>query len=258
MSEEVKNASMSVPRVIIIIFVVNFLQTFLTSLTLAYHIPSIEEALGDASTYPAIYVIRQSMSTVWLTVLLTIICALLWVGVVSYLAAVSRDLFAFARDNGLPYSAWIAKVDPKRHVPTNAYIVSGVFSCLLSLIYIGSPVAFYAITSLYVVAIIGCYVMSSGCMLWRRIYYPETLPFAQWSLGRWGIPVNTAAVVFGLWSFFWSFWPQSTPVTPSLFNWSSPIFVATIICSLIYYFVVGHKRYDGPVVLVEARKRHLA
>lgn len=258
MSEEVKNASMSVPRVMIIIFIVNFLQTFITSLTLVYHIPSIEESLLDPSTYPAIYVIKQSMSTAWVTVLLTIICALLWVGVISYLAAVSRDLYAFSRDNGLPYSAWIAKIDPKLHTPTNAYIFSGVFACIFSLIYIGSPVAFYALTSLYVVAIIGCYVISSSCMLWRRIYYPETLPFAQWSLGRWGVPVNAAAVVFGLWSFFWSFWPQSTPVIVSLFNWSSPIFVATIIISLIYYFVAGRKRYDGPVVLVEGRKRHMA
>lgn len=254
MSEEVRNASSSVPKVMVIIFIVNFAQTFLTVITLAYHLPDVPTALEDTTTYPALYVIKQSMSTTWVTVLLVVICALLWVGNISYLAAVSRDLFAFARDQGLPFSKWLATVDQKKKVPTNAYIFGGVFSSLLSLIYIGSPVAFYAITSLCVVALIGCYVISISCVLWRRIYYPETLPHAQWSLGKWGIPINTAAVIYGTWGFFWSFWPQESPVTASGFNWSSPIFVLTLAISIIYYFAIGRKQYKGPVALVEGRK----
>lgn len=63
------------------------------------------------------------------------------------LKQVTRDAFAFARDKGLPFSDWIGAVHPRKRVPINATIVSTVISALLALIYIGSPLAFYAITS---------------------------------------------------------------------------------------------------------------
>ena len=83
-----------------------------------------------------------------MTVILVIVVLLLVCSNIAYLAAVTRDLFAFARDQGLPFSAWIAKVDEKRNIPQNACIVTSAISVGLALIYIGSPVAFYAITSL--------------------------------------------------------------------------------------------------------------
>lgn len=72
--------------------------------------PDLEAALGDPSYYPAVHVIRSSMSVAWTTVVLVmIICLLIWANV-TYLTAVSRDLWAFARDGGVPLSGWISKV----------------------------------------------------------------------------------------------------------------------------------------------------
>ncbi|KAJ4146006.1 hypothetical protein LMH87_004836 [Akanthomyces muscarius] len=258
MSEEVRQASESVPKVMLAVLFFNFLETLIVVVTLGYHMPVVQDALDDASTYPVIHVLMKSMSLPWVTVLLAIMCLLLTLGNVSYLAAVSRDLFAFARDDGLPFSKWLSKVDQKRKIPTNAYIFCGVFSSLLSLIYIGSPVAFYAITSLGSVAVLQCYCLSIGCILWRRVFQPDTIPAARFSLGRWGVPVNCAAVLFSFWSFFWSFWPQTNHPTAAGFNWASPIFSAVIIGAMVYYFIIGRKRYAGPVALVEGRKEHLS
>lgn len=83
----------------------------------------------------------------------------------------------------------------------NAIYVTGLFSFLLSLIYIGSEVAFYAITSLFTVALLQCYMFSIGSILWRRIYLPETIPECSFGLGRWGIPINATAVIWCAWSF---------------------------------------------------------
>lgn len=258
MSEEVRQASESVPKVMLAVLLLNFLETLLVVITLGYHMPNVGDALDDPSTYPAIHVLMASMPLPWVNVILAIMCLLLTLGNISYLAAVSRDLFAFARDNGLPFSGWLAKVDQKRKIPTNAYIFCGVFSSLLSLIYIGSPVAFYAITSLGSVAVLQCYSLSIGCILWRRICQPDTIPAARFSLGRWGIPVNCAAVIFSIWSFFWSFWPQTNNPTAASFNWASPIFSAVIIGAMIYYCIAGRKKYFGPVTLVEGRKEHVS
>lgn len=254
MAEEVRNASVSIPRVMMASWVFNYITIFIALITIAYHMPDIDLALEEPTEYPVIYVIRQSMSLPWQNVVLVVILLLLIFGNLSYLASVTRDLFAFARDQGLPFSNWIGKVDERRSIPTNACIVTGTTTSLLSLIYIGSPVAFYAVISLSTVAILQCYCFSIGCLLWRRIAHPETIPPAPFSLGKWGVPVNIAAVLFSLWSFFWCFWPQEYPVTAEGFNWAAPLFGFTAIISFVYYFAGGRKKYDGPVVLVEGRK----
>lgn len=254
MAEEVKDAARSVPKAMMSIYLVNFCLIFPAILTICYHIPVVADALNDPTLYPTIYVLRQSMSDVWITVILVVIVALLICSNITYLAAVSRDLYAFSRDQGLPFSGWISAVDKKRSIPRNACLVTCICSVCLALIYLGSPVAFYAITSLLTVALLQCYCLSIGCLLWRRIRHPETLPRARFSLGKFGIPINALAVTYALWAFFWSFWPQYYPVTAATFNWSSVIFVAVLLVAVIYYIAVGRKRYTGPVALVEGRK----
>ncbi|KAK5747490.1 hypothetical protein LTR17_000131 [Elasticomyces elasticus] len=254
--EEIKDAAYSVPRVMIAVYVINACIIFPGVLTVVYHIDDVNAALNDPTTYPAIYVLRGAMSVGWITVILVLIALLNVASNIVYLAAVTRDLFAFARDRGLPFSPWISKIDAKRHIPVNACILSSVFACLLALICIGSPLAFYAITSLGAVALLQCYSLSIGCVLWRRLNYPDTLPPAQFSLGRWGVPVNAAAVMYGSWSCFWACWPQTVPVTAAGFNWASPIFLAVLLVALAYFLFTARKTYVGPVTEVEGRKEH--
>lgn len=95
------------------------------------------------------------------------------------------------------------------------------------------------------------YGLSIGCVLLRRITRPETLPKARWSLGRWGVPINVGGLLYAIFVFFWSFWPNATPVTAETFNWSVLIFMAVAVTSFIMYMVQGRKVYHGPVTLVE-------
>ncbi len=77
----------------------------------------------------------------------------------------------------------------------------------MSLIYIGSPIAFNAIISLAIVALMATYAISIGCVLWSRIVHPETLPPVFWSLGKWGVPINVLGLTYAIFAFFWAFWP---------------------------------------------------
>lgn len=254
MSEEVRNASSAVPRAMLLTYGLNFVLLLPMILTAVYHMPDIGPALEDPTAYPFIYVLRQSMSNGWVTVILVILVIILVGSNITFLTATSRDLYAFARDDGVPFSKWLSQVNKSHGVPQNAAIVTCAISFLLALIYIGSDVAFYAITSLFTVALLQCYVLSIACILWRRIAHPETLPYAPFSLGRWGVPINIIAVIYGSWGFFWCFWPQSYPVTAGGFNWASPLFIAAVIGALINYAISGRKKYFGPVALVEGRK----
>nr|OQO17064.1 hypothetical protein B0A51_15996 [Rachicladosporium sp. CCFEE 5018] len=259
MSEEVKDASRAIPKAMITIYLVNFCLIFPAVLTVIYHCPDLEAALGDSTTYPAIYVLRQAMSVPWITVILVVICLLNVASNIVYLAAVTRDLLAFARDKGLPFSKWISTVSETRHIPVNACILSCGIAVLLSMIYIGSITAFYAITSLSTLSLLQCYSLSIGCVLYRRVRHPGSLPTSHFSLGRWGIPVNAMAVTYAIWALFWCAWPQYV-LDASTFgesmNYASIIFVSVLIFAMVYFVFKARHEYFGPVTEVEGRKAH--
>lgn len=121
---------------------------------------------------------------------------------------------------------------------------------LLSLINIGSTVAFNAIVSLQLSSLMITYVVSVACVLYRRLNHPELLPKARWSLGRMGPAINGIALVYSSFIFFWCFWPLGTPVTLESFNWAILLFMTVLIASLATYFIKGRRVYVGPVALV--------
>ncbi len=131
-----------------------------------------------------------------------------------------------------------------------------IVTLLLSLINIGSTVAFNAMLSLSTVALMATYLISIGCVTARRFNLENPLPPARWSLGKAGLPVNCIALVYACWAFFWSFWPNSHDVMATNFNWASVIFVGLMGISSLLYFVHARKVYDGPVALVEGRGKN--
>lgn len=96
--------------------------------------PDLHAALNDPSEYAVVYVLRQTMSVPWMSVVLTMITALLICSNVSYLTAVTRDLFAFARDGGFPFSDWIARVSRTWFCHWKQGIVCGIRSANSSIL----------------------------------------------------------------------------------------------------------------------------
>ena len=103
------------------IFFVNMVFTIVCWLVLCFAMPDVDAALEHISTYPVIYILEQSMSTKWVTVELVLIVAIVLFSNVCYITAVSRDLFAFARENGVPFSPWICQVRTDRRGKSRRY-----------------------------------------------------------------------------------------------------------------------------------------
>lgn len=168
-------------------------------------------------------------------------------GSINYMATCSRQIFAFARDRGLPFNRWIAKVDAGGTYPVNAVLIVWAFTVLISLITLGSTVAFDAITSLTMLALFSTYTISCTCLLWRRTF-GGGVARGPWSLGRLGLPINLVAVLYCFFVLVWLPWPVEVPVTVTNWNWSSTIYVFVLTVSTGYYLVVARKQYTGPVV----------
>lgn len=251
MSEEIKDASIVLPRAIMWAALVNGSMGWVMIITFCFTMGSVYDIIDSPTGYPFIQAFFNatqsytgtSIMTVLLIVNITSAC-------ISTVATVSRQTWAFARDNGLPFSSFIAHVKPGWNIPLNAVVITFVITCLLSLINIGSTVAFNAIGSLAVSALLGTYIISFVCLVLRRIRGPD-LPIRRWSLGRAGIFVNIGAIAFLVVVWVFIFFPIEPEVTPDTMNWNSVMFGGIMIFAVIYYFVRGRKYYKSPVELVK-------
>lgn len=250
-SEEIQNAGFAVAHTMVWSYILNGTLGLVVLITYLFCITSVDDALNDPSGYPLLYVLRNTVSRPGLNAICSLLLILLFAGSMSSNISASRQIWAFARDRGLPFSAWIAHVHPRLHLPVNAIALSCAITSLLALINLGSNVAFNAIISLNLVSLMLTYCTSVGCVLVRRVWHPELLPRSSWSLGRWGVPINAGGMTYALVAFFWCFWPNVTPVDATSFNWAVVMFVTVAIVSLGFYAIKGKRTFTGPVVLVE-------
>ena len=204
-AEEVRNAAEVTPKTMFWSYVLNVPLAFAMLLVVVFAMTDIATATTEA--FPFVWILQNSLSVAGAQAITAIMFILVFMIATSCFASTSRQLFAFARDDGMPFPMWMKKVNPKLNVAANACWVTWGYTVVMSLIYLGSPVAFNAIISLAIVALMATYAISIGCVLWRRITLPHTLPPVFWSLGKWGLAVNGIGLTYAIYSFFWAFWP---------------------------------------------------
>ncbi|KAK0622073.1 amino acid/polyamine transporter I [Bombardia bombarda] len=250
MSEELRNASKTLPRAMIATMLVNGSMGLVMIVTFCMMVGDVEEVLATPTGQPFIQVFYNAVQNkAGATVMTSIILVITVCGVINNIATSSRQLWAFARDKGVPFSAWFEVVNPKIDLPVNALIFSYVFCVLLSLINIGSAVALNVLTSLGVAALISSYTISVGCMAVKRLRNQHLLP-AHFSLGRAGLPLNIIGTLFLLFVFIMSMFPPTPSPDAETMNWSILVYGVVTVFSLVYYFLRGRHRYVGPVSYV--------
>lgn len=251
MSEEIKDASITLPKAIMWAASINGTLGFIMVITYCFALGDLFSVIDSATGYPFIQVFYNvTNSKAGTSIMTAIIIVNITSACISTVATVSRQTWSFARDKGLPFSSFISHVKPGWNIPLNAVLLTFLITTLLSLINIGSTVAFNAIGSLAVSAILGTYIISFVCLIIRR-FSSEPLPSRRWSLGKAGLFVNIGAVCFLLVVWVFVFFPIQKAVTPSTMNWNVVIFCGTMIFAVVYYFVVGKKQYTAPVDLVK-------
>lgn len=204
-AEEVRNASEVTPKTMFWSYMLNIPLAFAMLLVFLFAMTDVATATTEA--FPFVWILQNSLSTAGAQAITAIMFILVFMIDTSCFASTSRQLFAFARDDGMPFSTWMKKVNPRLNVAANACYVTLGYTVVMSLIYLGSPIAFNAIISLAIVALMATYAISIACVLWRRITLPETLPPVFWSLRKWGVVVNGIGLTYAIFSFFWAFWP---------------------------------------------------
>lgn len=154
MAEELRNASKSLPRAMIFSMAANGAMGFVMLVAISMVIGDVGELLASTSqtNQPFVQVLYSATgSKGGATVMACCIIIVIWCALVNVVATSSRQMWAFARDKGLPFAdSWFGVVHPKMNLPINALLSSYVTTIMLLLINIGSDVVsfFWAVTSL--------------------------------------------------------------------------------------------------------------
>jgi len=250
MSEEVQDASRNLPWAMVWTLILNGGTGLVMVITFAYCLGPLADAQAAVPQYGFAFIgtfYTATQSFAGATVMTCIITTLTMCSAISNVATGSRQLFAFARDNGLPAGRILSYVRPGWDIPLNAIIFSFLFTSLLSLIQLGSSTAFNAILSIGVVALLTSYITSMSCLLLKRIRGEELLP-RRWSLG---VPMGWACNIIGLayliLAFVMAFFPLGQPVTAETMNWACAVYGGVGLLSIVWYFVHARHTYVAPV-----------
>ncbi|KAK2877814.1 hypothetical protein FQN49_001171 [Arthroderma sp. PD_2] len=250
MSEELRNASKTLPKAMMATALFNGSLGIIMVITFCYTIGDLESVLATPTGYPFIQVFyNATMSKAGATAMTAIMTSLSIFCGMTNMATASRQLFAFARDKGVPFSRHFQKVPIGWDIPLNAILFTVVVSSSLSLINIGSLIAFNQITSLGLCALLSSYIVSISCIALKRIR-GEPLLSSNFRMGALGLPVNLLSIAFLLLAYVFCFFPPAPKPDVESMNWSAVIYSGVLLFSLVYFAFRGRHSYVGPVEYV--------
>ncbi|EQB55733.1 LPXTG-domain-containing protein [Colletotrichum gloeosporioides Cg-14] len=245
MSDEVKKAQTRVPRSVILACTVNSVMLVAFVIVLLFYIGPVDTL--STAPLPLIYVVYNATgSRASTNALISLVAIIIFLALFNMLASVSRLVWVFAKDNGLPFSNFFSVINPTLKLPVHALLfILGIVTCL-SLIYIASSTAFNALISLQALALHVSYFFPILFLLLRRVRGPSP-PYGPFKLGSAGIPVNIFALCYLVYVVLWMPFPQILPVTKDNMNYAGPIFGAVLAGALADWALGGRRRFQMPV-----------
>ncbi|MFJ4688515.1 APC family permease [Streptomyces sp. NPDC088789] len=247
LGEECLDPSRNAPRAIIRAIVASFL---LGGLVLLLALMSVSSLNGEElSTAGLQYIVLDVLGStagkamLWCVLIAVTVCAL------AVHTAAIRLAFAMARDNNLPASKLLARVSPRFHTPVLPAVVIGVLALAILVVNIRQPQIITVVTSIGIIMIYLAYLGVTVPMLVARLRGRwQPADGGRFSLGRWGLPVNALAVVWGLAMTVNLMWPRASVYNATApfhwyLRWGAVLFVAIIAGGgfAYYWFVQRHR-----------------
>jgi amino acid transporter len=160
-------------------------------------------------------------------------------------AAASRLAYSYGRDDMIVGSSLLKKFSATRHVPPYALLVAAIVPAI---IVIGSKVSEDALVKIISFAAFGIYLGFQMVVLAAlRARLKGWVPSGKYTLGKWGLPINIAALLYGVTAMINMAWPRTPDVAwyDNWIVWLSAVLVVGL--GLIYMAVhPTYGRSDAP------------
>jgi amino acid transporter len=159
---------------------------------------------------------------------------------IATLATIVRMIYGMARNGQLPGSGFLTRLSPRTDEPLGTIAVAVVLS-IVPLIFIKRiPVIVAAITALIIIP----YILVFCALLVRRLQgWPRAA--SQFSLGRWGLPITVAGLVWTVIILWDAAWPREI-TNPDLgpLPVIEDLAIGTLIVGLIWWFASLRNKPD--------------
>lgn len=265
MTEEMTHASRDAPRAVILSVVIGAVTGFIFLVTLCFCIGDIASTANTSTGSPVLQIFYDSTgSKVGACFMASMIVVIMFVSTISLVADGSRSLYAFARDQGLPFSGTLSKVDRKKHIPIYAVVVTVVVQMAFNSIYFGTVTGFNTVVSIATTGfcmslpfssssklLTVCTDASYALALLARLlghFFREKIVFSgSYSLS---LPISLSANLIGFLFLLFAFisfnFPSEAPVNEETMNYTSAAIGVTGLLSLVTWFTTGYKHFHGP------------
>jgi urea carboxylase system permease len=202
LAEETKSPRTEAPKAVIGSIVGAFVIGGIFLYAMLLGIPDMHAAIKE-SWGPA-QIIDANFGNAFSTVFLLVVSAAIFVCCLSIQTSTIRLCFGMSRDERLPGSRVLRTVHPSLHTP--------IWSCVAIGVLAGIPMIQYAGVAIIAIAATGMiyfsYLIGNLALLRARLHgWPRTR--APFSLGRWGVPINVAAILYGGGMFVNMLWPRA-------------------------------------------------
>ncbi|KAF2690941.1 amino acid transporter [Lentithecium fluviatile CBS 122367] len=246
-AEEVKDASIVVPRCIVASYVSNVLLGTVTLIFMFFCISPLDAVTNSTKPHMRLFFDPCiPVPGIFLNMMLFFLVLLILLRNISALATATRQLWAFARDNGFPGCNTIKIINRSREVPVHAIWTATLLATTLCLIHLGGTIAFEAVTSISLIGILSTNILAIGSLVYRRISNSNSLPQARWSLGCLGLPINIIAICHCAFVLVFACFPTKLPLTPSTASWGPLVWVVVVLFTGLMYWAHGKKNYTPP------------
>lgn len=245
MSEEATNASYGIPIGINgAITVCGIIGWVILVVTAACMNPNTLEVLETPTGFPMAQIIVDSLGRKWGIAFMALMASCQWFMGTSLVTAASRQIWAFARDDGLPFASYVKVVSKKVHVPLRAIIFACCLGLLLGCLCLAGSTAAGALFSL---GVCGNYLAWCTPVFLKLTYGKDKFRPGSFYLGPFWSKVNGwVCCTWGLFIMILVCFPASKVVEADTMNYCIVISGGVWILSLVFFYSYKYKVYHGP------------
>lgn len=234
-AEEVKEPRRSVPRAMIFsLLFIAFVIAF-ASLAVTLAVPDFDAITSGEVADPVYYVLESALGSAAVRPVLLMFVIGFLASFLALQASASRVIWSFARDNALPASRTLARLNVSQAQPVVAIVVTaviGAFVYLISATDIYSVLVTFTAGGYYLAFLFP--LVGSVIARFRGRWTP-----GPWNLGRFGTPVTVLAALWVGFEFTNIVWPRTVSEHWYL-NWA--FFVAMGVIVLVGVGVLRSRR----------------
>lgn len=254
-AEEVENPGVQIPKSMRRTIYIGGAAATFVCLSLILSVVDFGAVISGEDPDPVSTILSDAFGPIGSKIVILVVLISFVSCALSLQAAASRLIYSYARDGMIVGSRLWSKFDHQRAVPPYALLFAAVVPALL---VVGSAVSTDALTKLISFGAIGIYIAFQMVVFAAlRARMKGWVPNGKYQLGRWAMPINIGALVYGVAAIINISWPR-TPDAAWYDNYIVAVLCAIVIGFGLIYMATARSHNTGTAPYGDAISSHTA